>query len=82
MKTAYALLSLLYFFIFQTYSQTIIPAGDISGAWTISGSPYLVQGTVQIPTDSTLVIEPGVTVEFQGHYALNVQGRLLAEVTV
>jgi hypothetical protein len=59
-------------------SQTSISPGDVSGTWMLTGSPYLVQGDITVPDDSTLIIEPGVTVFFQGHYALNVQGRLLA----
>jgi len=59
-------------------AQTIIQPGDVSGTWTLSGSPYEIQGDITIPNDSTLTIQPGVLVEFQGHYALNVQGRLLA----
>jgi hypothetical protein len=65
-------------FIGCAYAQTIIPAGDVSGTWTLTGSPYLIQGEINIPNDSTLSIEPGVIVEFQGHYQFNVQGRLLA----
>ena len=61
-----------------SYSQTFIPAGDVYGTWAILNSPYYIQGDITIPNDSTLTIEPGVLVEFQGHYALNVQGRLLA----
>jgi len=59
-------------------SQTSVSPGDVSGTWMSAGSPYLVQGDITVPSDSTLVIEPGVAVVFQGHYALNVQGRLLA----
>ena len=44
----------------------------------IPDSPYYIQGDITIPNDSTLTIEAGVLVEFQGHYALNVQGQLLA----
>ncbi len=47
-----------------------------TGQW--NGSPYQVMGDITIPDLSTLSIDPGVTVEFQGHYALYVQGRLLA----
>ena len=62
-------------------SKTIIPGGDVSGTWTLANSPYQITGDITIPDDSTLTIEPGVLVEFQGYYYLNVQGRLLAEGT-
>jgi len=61
-----------------TIAQTNVPGGLVSGTWTLAGSPYLIQGSVQIPNDSTLTIKPGVTIIFQGTYKLNVQGRLLA----
>jgi len=64
-----------------SFSQTQINAGDVSGTWTLTGSPYHINGEITIPNLQTLVIEPGVLVEFQGHYKLNVQGRLLAEGT-
>jgi PKD repeat protein len=60
------------------YSQTNIPAGNVSGTWDLAGSPYLIEGEIEIPNGQTLTIDPGVLVEFQGHYKLNVQGRLLA----
>ncbi|MGB5530251.1 MAG: right-handed parallel beta-helix repeat-containing protein, partial [Ignavibacteriaceae bacterium] len=73
----------LFIFSFFTLSiisnaQTVIPPGDVSGTWAIGGSPYEIQGEITIPDGLTLTIEPGVTVEFQGHYKLNVQGRLFA----
>lgn len=61
-----------------TFAQTNIPGGEIYGTWDVAGSPYLVNETVTVPNDSTLIIEPGVVVEFQGYYAIQVQGRLLA----
>ena len=61
-----------------TFSQTYIPPGDVSGTWLLNDSPFYIQGDITIPDDSTLLIEPDVLVVFQGHYALNVQGRLLA----
>lgn len=59
-------------------AQTSIPAGNVSGIWTLAGSPYNVQGSIQIVNGTTLTIQPGVTVNFQGTYKLDVQGCLLA----
>ncbi len=58
--------------------QTIIPGGSVSGTWTMAGSPYIIQGAIMIANDSTLTIEPGVMVEFQGSYKFLVLGQLLA----
>lgn len=63
-------------------AQTTVPPGNVSGTWTVLGSPYRITGDIIVPNDSSLVIEPGVTVEFQGHYELLVNGRLLAIGTV
>jgi len=61
-----------------SFAQTSIPHGEVYGTWGINGSPYYIQGDITIPNDSTLIIEPAVQVVFEGHYTLNVQGRLLA----
>jgi parallel beta-helix repeat protein len=42
--------------------------GDVWGTWTRDNSPYNVIGEIRVPPESTLVIEPGVVVNFQGHY--------------
>jgi parallel beta-helix repeat protein len=68
----------LVFFVKLVFSQMNIPPGDVSGMWTKENSPYLINGDIFIPLDSTLTIDPGVVIEFQGHYNLNVQGQLLA----
>lgn len=60
------------------YSQTNINSGNVSGVWGKSKSPYHVFGNITITNGQTLTIEKGVKVEFQGHYQLNVQGRILA----
>ena len=75
------LLFFLFSFITLTIisnAQTVIPPGDVSGTWTLGGSPYLIEGEINIPFLETLTIEPGVLVEFQGHYKFIVDGRLLA----
>jgi len=62
----------------MAFSQTPVPQGDVYGEWDAAGSPYMVYGNISIPGDSTLVIDPGVTVEFQGYFSLIVTGKLLA----
>ncbi len=63
------------------FSQTNIPPGNVSGTWTAAGSPYLVQGHITLPVASSLIIEPGVQVLFQGLYSFNVHGNLTANGT-
>ncbi len=77
MKKKVLLILFLAFYIILS-SDTIIPAGNVSGNWDIDGSPYLIEGEITIPDGETLTIDPGILVEFQGHYKFNVQGRLLA----
>jgi hypothetical protein len=43
-------------------------SGEQWGTWTKQNSPYNVIGEVRIPPESTLVIEPGVIINFQGYY--------------
>ena len=59
----------------QINAQTTISGGYVYGTWSLAGSPYLIQSTVEIPNDSTLTIQPGVTVNFQGHYKIIVLAR-------
>ena len=70
-----AALVLMYY---NSYSQTPIPGGIVNGTWTHSGSPYNIMGSIMIPDGSTLTIEPGTVVNFQGTYKLYVLGQLLA----
>jgi parallel beta-helix repeat protein/predicted outer membrane repeat protein len=67
---------------FTANSQTSVPGGNVSGTWTLAGSPYNVMSSIVVPNGLTLIIEPGVTVNFQGTYKLLVLGRLLAIGTV
>ncbi|MBN1187211.1 MAG: right-handed parallel beta-helix repeat-containing protein [Bacteroidales bacterium] len=64
-----------------SFSQTSVTDSLVSGTWTLSGSPYKVYRTVTIENNSTLIIEPGVTVVFQGEFGIRVNGRILAEGT-
>ncbi|MFQ6105275.1 MAG: hypothetical protein ACE5OP_13450, partial [Candidatus Glassbacteria bacterium] len=55
---------------FPVTGGAIEVSGDQWGTWTVQNSPYEVVGEVHVPQGSTLVIEPGVMVDFQGHYKL------------
>jgi len=61
-----------------SFADTHIPGGNVNGIWNIGDSPYIIDGEINIPIDSTLTIEPGVQVIFSGHYKFNIYGRLLA----
>jgi hypothetical protein len=72
--------AVLFLMIFPfAICQTTVPAGEVSGEWLTSGSPYLVEGEIYIPVDKTLDIEPGVVVKFNGHFKFIIYGCLLAE---
>ncbi len=49
--------------------------------WEKSLSPYLLTGDVQVPSDVTLTIEPGVEVQYSGAYEILVQGSIIANGT-
>src|SRR5574344_1154521 len=72
MKKILILLALIHFSIF-CYSQTNIPAGEVSGFWTKSGSPYNIIGNITL-TSGTLNIESGVEINFQGNYSFTISG--------
>ena len=50
-------------------------------AWTKERSPYLVTGNLLVEKDDVLKIEPGVDVQFEGDYYLQVEGKLEANGT-
>ncbi len=62
------LLLLIVAVLFPAVASATDVEGDVWGTWTRENSPYNVIGEVRVPPGSTLVIEPGVLVNFQGHY--------------
>ncbi len=75
------------FFIFlmtvfsaAAFAQTPVN-GNQSGSWSLPGSPYQVTGDIVVPAGESLTIEPGVEVNFQGHFKFTVNGTLLAAGT-
>ena len=69
------------FSISNSNAQTVINDSLVYGTWTKANSPYEIYRDIYIPDDSTLTIEPGVTVEFQGHYKIVVKGRINSQGT-
>ncbi len=61
---------LLVMLSYQTFSQTHIPSGTVSGKWLKQNSPYYIDGEIKIPRGKKLIIEPGVKVIFNGHHKL------------
>lgn len=70
----FALAALLLCAIQTSAQETLIPAGNVSGVWTASESPYLIQGNIRLPEGETLTIEPGTEVLFTGPYFLRILG--------
>src|SRR5680860_1625568 len=70
MKKQFAILSILILVLLsftmsaeQTNAETNV-GGVISTntTWTLANSPYIITDTIQIPTEITLTIEPGVVI--------------------
>jgi len=62
-----------YFTLGHGYG-TYVSAGDVSGIWEVSKSPYMITGDLVVPDGETLEIEPGVKVVFRGPYRIRVNG--------
>ena len=62
-------------------NMTFVPPGIVSGTWTAEGSPYYVDGHLEIANGETLIIEPGVKVAVRGPYHFTVQGCVKAQGT-
>jgi len=59
---------LLWIAVLPVTASAIEVSGDVWGTWSPANNPYDVVGEIRVPPESTLVIEPGVFVDFQGHY--------------
>ena len=76
------LLSLILLCSLQTsFALTNITTPNVSGQWTLAGSPYIVQVNINVPTAASLKIDPGVEVQFYAGTKFNVFGKLIAKGT-
>ncbi|MFQ5883642.1 MAG: PKD domain-containing protein [Thermoplasmata archaeon] len=63
-------------------NQNVVAGTEVSGhittdtTWTVSGSPYWIVGDTFVDFNTTLTIEAGVSVLFNGSYYFNVSGFL------
>lgn len=46
--------------------------------WTVENSPYLVTGNISVESSDTLIIDPGVEIQFAGDFSIQVLGTLSA----
>jgi len=81
MSKTLLLILLILGFKTKVDAQTSISGGNVSGTWSLTKSPYKISGNILIPDGSTLTIEPGVEILFQGHYKLFCNGRIVAKGT-
>ncbi|MCD6162218.1 MAG: hypothetical protein J7K40_07375, partial [candidate division Zixibacteria bacterium] len=63
------LILLLLLIAFNSFSHAIEISGDVYGTWTADNNPYEVIADLRVPQCSTLIIEPGCYIDFQGCYA-------------
>lgn len=61
---------------------TIVQEGEVTGVWDSSHSPYYINGDIKVTNNNTLLIGPGVNIEYQGHYRCTIRdGKLCAKGT-
>lgn len=57
-------------------ASSIEVSGEVSGQWSVD--TVKVTGDIYLESGQTLIIDPGVRIEFLGHYQFQVRGRILA----
>ena len=66
---------------FEITTAAHIKNGDVSGTWTLAGSPYFITGNTNVPNGQTLIIEAGTIIKFAGTHTFEVNGNILANGT-
>lgn len=79
-------LSLLTFIFFLTIAlpaQTTFSGGIYSNTtWTLSGSPYIINGNVVVFDNITLTVDPGVIIRVDDNTGIEIRGTLNSSGTV
>jgi len=76
-----ALIALFAFCAAGSPARATDVSGSVSGHWTLAGSPYVVTADIQLPTGSTLTVDPGVAIRFREGTGFIVEGALVADGT-
>ncbi len=79
-STLLVILSSVILIVNSIYARTEVE-GEVSGEWTVEGSPYIIVAPAVILEDDTLLIHGGVTVEFTEEGPLELNGTLIAQGT-
>lgn len=78
---SFTLIAFILVFVGYVDAQTHVSGGILpdNTTWTAPNSPYIIDGNVTVGTDSSLTIEPGVTVQFSAGTSMMVNGLLTAD---
>ncbi len=77
---SFAFVAALLFLAPSARAATLV-SGSVSGAWTSSGSPYVVTGSLYVAPGSTLSVGPGAVVKFFFGTGITVDGTLQVDAT-
>ncbi len=78
MRSLLAVVLAMTWVSFGVQAETHIPAGSVSGTWTLAGSPYIIEGNIVVQSTASLTIQPGVTVIQNRYSRFRIEGQLLA----
>ncbi len=82
MKRIFLLISIFFFQIIPVCGSTVATDVSVDTVWSVSQSPYLLQGFIIIEEESTLTIDPGVIVKASPGAFILVRGKLVVGNTV
>lgn len=66
--------ALLLHFAPAQADSTFVGGGNIAGSWDSTGSPYVVQGNLNVLASDSLLIAAGTKVYFAGAFSLSISG--------